>query len=204
MTRISTSLVAALLLGPACATAQDLKRNYYDSYLGIGSGQASLRSYCDDIGSVAGFNGTCDDSSTGVKVFGGYKFNRYGGVEIGYTNFGEGRADGTLFGTPVIGRWKGYGIDLSAIGTLPLGESFELFAKGGLVFWDVKSTTLSTASGEVNDRGFSGVVGAGGTWWFLPQVGLRLQYERFQKIGDGSVQVQTNIDFASVNVVGRF
>jgi hypothetical protein len=72
------------------------------------------------------------------------------------------------------------------------------------VFWDVKSTTLSTTSGEINDRGFSGVVGAGGTWWFLPQVGLRLQYERFQKVGDGSVQVETNIDFASVNVVGRF
>jgi hypothetical protein len=35
-------------------------------------------------------------------------------------------------------------------------------------------------------------------------VGLRLQYERFQKVGDGSVQVETNIDFASVNVVGRF
>lgn len=198
------AFLAALLWMPAAVFAQDLRRNYYESYLGVGAGQSNLRTYCKDIGSIPGFSGVCDNSTTGVKVFGGYKFNRWGGVELGYTNFGEGRADGTLSGTPVIGRWKGYGIDLSGIGTVPIGESFELFVKGGLLFWDVKSTNMAVASGEVNDRGFSGVVGAGGTFWFMPQAGLRLQYERFQKVGDRSVQTQTNIDFASVNLVGRF
>lgn len=198
------ALVAALLWMPAAGFGQDLKRNYYDSYLGVGAGQSNLRGYCKEVGSSIGFSGSCDDSSTGVKVFGGYKLNRWGGVELGYTNFGEGRADGTLNGTPVIGRWKGYAIDFSAVGTLPLGDYFELFVKGGLVFWDVKSTTMAVSTGEINDRGFSGVVGGGGTWWFMQQAGLRLQYERFQKVGDSSVQVQTNIDFTSLNLVGRF
>lgn len=197
-------LVATLLWMPAASYTQELKRNYYESYLGVGTGQANLRGFCKAVGAVAGFSGTCDDSNTGVKVFGGYKFNRLGGVELGYTSFGEGRADGTLSGTPVISRWKGYGIDLSAVGTLPLGDYFELFVKGGLTFWDVRSTTMTVASGEINDRGFSGLVGGGGTWWFMQQAGLRLQYERFQKVGDSSVQVQTNIDFASLNLVGRF
>lgn len=204
MNRKSLRLACALLALPAAAAAQDLKRNHYESYVGVGAGQVNLRSYCKDVGGTAGFRGTCDDSTTGVKVFGGYKFNRYGGVEIGYSNFGDGRADGTLSGVPVTARWKGYGIDLSGIGTLPLGDHFELFAKAGLVYWDVKSTTMATSSGTVTDRGFTGVAGAGGTWWFMPQIGLRLQYERFFKVGDGSVQAETAIDYASLNVAGRF
>ncbi len=198
------AILVALLCIPGTVFGQDLKRNHYESYLGVGAGQSNLRTYCKDVDSIAGFSGTCDNSNVGLKVFGGYKINRWAAAELGYTNFGEGRADGTLSGNPAVGRWQGYGIDLSAIGTLPFGQHFEMFIKGGLLYWDVKSTTTNAASREISDNGFSGVVGGGATFWFTQQAGLRLQYERFHKVGDSSVRAQTSIDFASLSLVGRF
>lgn len=205
MTR-SVQLVAAVTFAMLAegAAAQSAKIGDFEYYAGIGGGATKMRGYCDAINANVGFVGSCDETTAGFKAFAGWKLHRNFGLEAGVANFGDARADGTLNGTPVIGRWQGYGVDLSAIGFLPLGSHFELFAKGGVAFWDIKSTTFNTASGEINDRGFSGVLGAGGTWWLMPQVGLRLQYERFQHVGDDSVQVRSNVDFISLNVVGRF
>lgn len=205
MTRfVQLVVVMATALFAQTAAAQNAKIGDYEYYAGIGGGATKMRGYCDAINSIQGFVGTCDETTAGFKAFAGWKLHRNFGLEAGVANFGDARADGTLNGTPQIGRWQGYGVDLSAIGFLPLGPHFELFAKGGVAFWDIKSTLATTASGQVNDRGFSGVLGAGGTWWLMPQVGLRLQYERFQHVGDQSVQVRTNVDFISLNVVGRF
>lgn len=205
MTRTIQLVIATVLaLCSVAAQAQATTTGDYQYYGGIGGGATKMKGYCEDINSIPTFTGTCDESTMGFKAFGGYKLNRYFGLELGYSNFGEARADGSLSGTPVIGRWKGYGFDLSAIGFLPLGSQFELFAKGGVAYWDITSTTLATASGNINDRGLSAVAGAGVIWWLFPQVGLRAQYERFQKVGDSSVQVQTNVDFVSLNIVGRF
>lgn len=205
MTRtVQLVITAVLALCSAAVAAQGTRTGDFEYYAGIGSGSTKMRGYCEDINAVPTFVGSCDETTVGFKAFGGYKLHRNLGLELGYSNFGEARADGSLSGTPVIGRWKGYGIDLSAVGFLPLGSHFELFAKGGVAFWDITSTTLTTASGTINDRGFSGVAGAGFIWWLFPQVGLRAQYERFQKVGDSNVQVQSNVDFISLNLMGRF
>lgn len=196
--------VIAAALFAQMAAGQNTLSGDYAYYAGIGGGATKMRGYCDAVDATAGFVGTCDETTAGFKALAGWKLQRHFGLEAGVANFGDARADGTLNGTPVIGRWQGYGVDLSAIGFLPLGTQFELFAKGGVAFWDIKSTLATVATGQVNDRGFSGVWGAGGTWWVMPQVGLRLQYERFHRVGDDSVQVRTNVDFISLNVVGRF
>jgi OmpA-OmpF porin, OOP family len=205
MTR-TVQLVIATVLALCSVAAQAQAMNPGDSqfYVGIGGGATKMNGYCEAVNATAGFAGTCDESTTGFKAFGDYKLNRYFGLEAGFSNFGEASAAGTIGSTPVVSRWRGYGIDLSAIGFLPLGEHFELFAKGGVAFWDIKATLPTSTSREANDSGLSGVAGAGAIWWLFPQVGLRVQYERFQKVGDDSVQVQTNVDYVSVNVVGRF
>lgn len=205
MTRtIQLVITAVLALCSVAAQAQAMKPGDSQFYVGMGVGAIKMGGYCDAINAKPGFAGTCDETTTGFKAFADYKLNRYFGLEAGYSNFGEASAGGTLSGTPFVSRWKGYGIDLSAIGFLPLGEHFELFVKGGVAFWDIKTTLTTTTTAAANDSGLSGVAGAGAIWWLFPQAGLRVQYERFQKVGDDSVQVQTNVDYISINVVGRF
>lgn len=206
MTTNLWSAAAAAVLGLAAqiATGQDTDASAPRFYGGIGFGEARFKDYCDDVNGTPGFLGTCSQSDQGVKVYAGYKLNPYVGLQLGYTTFGEPQADGTLGGTPVVGRWDAYGVDLSAAFFLPLGSSVEVFAKGGAVGWEVKSTSLATASGEITQRGFSWTAGAGVNWWLIPQAGLSLQYDRFQDIGDSGVQPQLDIDLFSINVVGRF
>jgi OmpA-OmpF porin, OOP family len=205
MTRTAQLVFAAVLAASsAAAAAQGAKPGDYEYYAGIGGGETKMAGYCDAVNSTAGYVGTCDETTSGFKAYGGYKLNRFFGLELGFSNFGQARADGTLNGTPVFGSWKGYAADLSAIGFLPLGDHFELFAKGGVAFWDITSTLATSASGNVNDRGLSGVLGAGATVWLLPQAGLRVQYDWYDNVGDGSMQVQTDVSFLSLSVVGRF
>ncbi|MCW5624637.1 MAG: hypothetical protein KIT73_07990, partial [Burkholderiales bacterium] len=91
------------------------------TYFGFGIGHSKHKKYCDAIQSIPSFIGSCDDSGEAVKVFGGYKFKSWVGMELGYTNLGRSSADGLFNGTPVIGRWKGSGVDLSAGLYWPLG-----------------------------------------------------------------------------------
>jgi len=204
MKRTVRSVLATMLaLVCAAASAQTTKAGDSPYYVGIGGGSIKMKGYCKAVNATPGFVGTCDESTVGFKALAGYQLHRNFGLELGFSNFGEARADGTVFGVDRIGRWRGYGVDLSAVGFLPLGDHFELFTKGGVAFWDVSATLATTASQDIDDRGFSGVAGAGVIWRMLPQIGLRAQYERFQKVGDGNVQVQTNIDYVSLSVVGR-
>lgn len=203
MTRIHAFLALVLLLLTAGADAQT--GSYYENYYGVGGGFGKVRHYCDGLHPAQGFNGVCDDSNSGFRAFGGYKFNPYVGVELGYTNFARGRADGTLNSQNVYGLWKGYGINLSAAAYLPLGRSFELVAKAGLVGWNVQSPNRLLANRTViDDRGFSLAAGVGATWFFIPQVGLRLEFERFQNVGDPETVGRFNVDHLSLSLVGQF
>jgi hypothetical protein len=61
------------------------------------------------------------------------------------------------------------------VGTLPLGP-VELFAKGGIIFYDVK---LSTVSGDLIDStGHDPVYGVGIGLTVFERIALRAEYER--------------------------
>ncbi|MCZ7599083.1 MAG: hypothetical protein M5U09_17195 [Gammaproteobacteria bacterium] len=61
-------------------------------YIGPAIGQSKHHDAEDICTSVAGLPGVsceADDTDTAGALFGGYEFNRYFGVEIGYHDFGE-------------------------------------------------------------------------------------------------------------------
>ncbi|MFO1318903.1 MAG: outer membrane beta-barrel protein [Burkholderiales bacterium] len=201
MIRIHACLAAFLYLLVSGVQAET--QHYFENYYGAGGGLGKVRKYCEPANRPAGFSGVCDDSNSGFRVFGGYKFNPYLGIELGYTNFARGRRDGTP--ASATGLWKGYGVGLSAAAFLPLGDQVELMAKAGIVGWNIQSPNgqLSSSS-TIDDRGFSLTAGIGATWFFIPQVGLRLEFERFQNVGDQATVGRFNVDHLSLNVVGRF
>jgi OOP family OmpA-OmpF porin len=115
-------------------------------YVGAGIGQSSY-----DINCTPGL--ACDDSDTGFKVFTGGKFSRYLGVEGAYVNLGKANANG--------GGSKAQGIELSLVGTLPIGDMFSVDAKvGGIYGWTDSSTTVPGV-GSGDRHGLNGSYGAG-------------------------------------------
>ena len=95
---------------------------------------------------------------TGFKAFGGYKFDMSVvdlSVELGYVNFGEAEintADGdVIFAPTAINLWGVTGFELGRV---------DLFAKLGVVAWDLETTTVAgSVSDDGTDFGFG--LGAG-------------------------------------------
>jgi opacity protein-like surface antigen len=107
-----------------------------------------------------------DANDFGFKVFGGYNFIEYLGVEVEYIDGGSPSDHGISIDM--------YGFNFSAVGIWPVTEQFDLFAKAGFISWDAKAHGLGNADGE----DFSWGVGAG--WDFTDQFGIRGEYQGFE------------------------
>lgn len=89
--------------------------------------------------SPPGFSGTLDssDSATAWFLDFGYRFNDYFALEGGYTDFGS--ANSTFTTTSPNASYavdtKVRGEALNALGILPVGDKFALFAKAGLLHY---------------------------------------------------------------------
>ena len=170
-----TFLAIALLLAPAAWAGTGL--------VGLSAGQTSLD---DDL------SGVDYGSDTGWKLFGGYDFIKYFGVEGGYTDMGT--MSSSYAGIDVNADISGFG--LYARGMVPIGSNFEFFGKLGYVMWDADMTVegmgmQASASDSGNDLAF----GAGAAWHFNERYGVRLEYEVFD-IEDTSSAAFTSVGFS--------
>jgi OmpA-OmpF porin, OOP family len=68
------------------------------------------------------------------------------------------------------------GFNLSAMGILPVGEKFNVFAKLGMIFWD--ADLGGAGRGSESGEDFSWGVGAG--YDFTDQFGARVEYQGFE------------------------
>jgi OmpA-OmpF porin, OOP family len=112
-------------------------------YLGGALGQAAFKEWCTTGGVPnASFN-SCKDSDTAWKLLGGYRFNRYFAIEASYIEWGEVTASVNLPPAVVEVAASQHSYGLAAVGTLPVGERFELFGKAGLLQNEQETKRLS-------------------------------------------------------------
>lgn len=171
-------LVSCCIGGPAFAQG---------GYIGAGVGLTTM-DICDDLGGLGFTN--CDDEDTGIKIFGGYKFNPNFGVEASWVDLGEVSVAGPGGSASV--AVDGFG--LAAVGMIPLNERFGVFGKVGLYMWDVSGGGLATG---ISDDGSDIMFGAGVNWNLTDRFGLRAEWERFDIDGD-------DVDFLSIGAQLNF
>lgn len=146
----STTLGILFAAGPAAGQMTPGGAGAPNAYLGAGAGVANFEDDVEfrDLGDV-----DLDDDSTAYKLFGGYRATPNFGVEGGYRNFGEGDAGPFTVETD--------GLDVAGVGFLPLGP-VDLFAKGGVIFWDTNAGGgLPDADGEDLMYGVGGQLNVG-------------------------------------------
>jgi OOP family OmpA-OmpF porin len=134
---LSIALTAALALLAIPAIAAD---NGF--YLGASVGQTQLE--IDELGEdiqSADFSG--DDMA--YKVFAGFRFLTFLGVEGSYRDFGAPEDEVAALDGTVTADLTGY--DVEAVGYLPLGIA-DIFAKAGMVSWDAE---LSLDAGGISE-----------------------------------------------------
>ena len=135
-----------------------------------------------------------EEDDTAFKVFGGYKFDMSVvdlGIELGYVDFGEAEintAAGELVFDPT-------GIKLWGVAGFELG-SVDLFAKLGVIAWDVETTTFA---GRFSDDGTDFGLGLG-AGFDIGKVQIRGEYELYDS-SDANVSM---LSMLSLGVIYPF
>jgi OOP family OmpA-OmpF porin len=145
-----------------------------------------------------------DNSDRGYKLFGGYQLNKYLALEGGYFDLGQfDFVTSTSAPSTLSGNIQVRGVNLDAVGTLPITDKFSAFGRLGVTHAHTKGSFAgagAVASTRASDNNLK--VGLGVQYAFTDALSLRAEIERY-RIND-SVGHKGDIDMASVGLVYRF
>ncbi|MEE8184328.1 MAG: outer membrane beta-barrel protein [Acidobacteriota bacterium] len=159
---------------------------YAGVFIGGSVGQTNLEET--DLG--IGF----DADDIGFKLFGGKRILKFFSLEGGYIDFGE--PDDVLFTDAL--EVELFGFDIFAVGTIPLGTSWELFGKLGFIYWEEDKTLTTGPVPTSESDGFDAAFGIGLAYKVSEHLLVRGEYEVFDIDG------KDDVTFTSVGIEFRF
>jgi len=206
----AAGLGCVLLASAAPALAQD------DNYLYGGGSIGRSRARLGEARITASLLGegltttsfTADKKDTAYKLFGGYQFNRYFGLEAGYFNLGKFGFEATTTPAGTLNgdiRLSGFNLDL--VGTLPLTQRLSAIGRVGVQ--NAKARDRFSGSGAVtvldpnpSKRSTQAKVGAGLQYELTRSLLLRGEVERY-RVND-AVGNKADVNMLSVGLVIPF
>lgn len=212
--------IAAALLSVAVAPAFAAPTADSGYYLGVSAGSARAKSDvsaaqfdADLAGNGITSQSTLDETDTGFKLFAGYQYNKNLAVEFGYVDLGKPIELNSVVTAPAAGTVKATiknnGWNLDVVGIAPIDDAFSVFGKIGLY---VSKTTLdvsgsgggAAAAYSASKTETSPKFGLGANYAFTKNVGARIEWERYNKLGDNNTTGEGDVDLWSFGVVFKF
>lgn len=195
-TRIIPALAAIgfLTSGAALAQQPDYRapwRGDFWGYMGASAGESKFRSECSRT--ITQFE--CDRKDTGFKIYAGGKMSEVLGLEVGYADFGTIRVLG--------GETEAWAVPITLTAGIPVGERFNVFAKGGGLFGrtDVSVDIDDSISERGNKNGWGWTYGAGASFSVTPNVQIRADWDRYKLDFVGG---RRDLDMLTAGVQFRF
>lgn len=182
MMNVKQTAALAALISIAMASAAHAQSQEEVSGFYAGGGFGQFNASIDDIDDVDDTADNWDEDDTAYKIFGGYRVNRFLAFELDYINLGE----------PSGAVVPGFNLDASVdgfapyvVGTLPLGQYFEVYARAGYYFYDATVGVESELDDRVefDEESEDFVYGAGVGANLGEKLNLRLEYEKFDLEG---------------------
>ena len=218
-----SSIAAALLMGSLAGHANAAERGFYVTAT-AGTGDENPNSAGINFGNSLGIvhiqphQVEVDDGSFAWGVGLGYRINAYLAGEVEYVDFGttDIHEHYTLpapipVPTPVeVERSyssKVTGPVLSLLGTLPVGQNFELFLRGGALFAAREYKVGGQISFSGQNQTFASTVwlaGAGASWSFAKRWGIRAEYQQSGSLDETPVTGETKVKRLSLSALYRF
>ncbi|TXT38463.1 MAG: OmpA-OmpF porin OOP family [Comamonadaceae bacterium] len=144
----------------------------------------------------------------GFKLYGGYQFNKNFAVEGGYFDLGQFgfNTSTTPLGT-LSGNIRLKGVNLDAVGILPITDKFSAFGRLGVTRTQANDAFVGTGAVNVlnpnpSSRNTNLKVGLGLQYALTPALMLRGEIERYRI--DDAVGNKGDVDLVSVGLVYRF
>ncbi len=206
------NLLLLISLG-AFGSTSTLAQNADHFYGGLGVGEATSKIdynlMTSNLTGVAPSNVSSNQQDASYKIFGGYQFNPYYGIEVGYFNFGAFNfASNSINPARTLnGNVKIEGANLTIVGTLPITDRFSLQGRGGLI--DARTTdrfsytgpgALSNSNPRATQNNYS--AGFGFSYKISQSITARAELERF-RINDG-LGNNANVNLAAISLVFPF
>ena len=178
----ATRVFAAAVLAVA-GLVRGVSASAQGFYLGASAGNSNID---DDITTGLITSGTVDGKSSGYKLFGGYQFNDYFGLDLAYVDLGKAALQRILLRDPSCRRHGGSLGSQHGRGRHPAGESEICRVRQGWVCsrgkprrktlpWVCRSRMLRTGTD------FS--AGLGMSFHFTRNLSARVEWERFGLTG---------------------
>lgn len=183
--------LAILMVASAGAALAQGIRPDAGFYLGGALGQSKLKEWCDTGGSTTATLASCEDADTSWKLLGGYRFNRYVAAEASYIDWGEVTATVRVGPQSVGVKASQHSYGLAAVGTLPVGERFEVFGKAGFVQTEQETTSTRTVNRDETEFHY----GLGMKYALTKNWALRGEWEKTEKL---------KVELLSIGVEYRF
>lgn len=157
--------------------------------IGVSGGESKFRTDCARVDVFK-----CDHRDSAWKVYAGGNINRIFGLEAGYTDFGKVAASG--------GETKAWAGNVSLVAGMPIGDRFDIFAKGGGIYsrTDV-SADPSTLFNRGHKSGWGTTWGAGAAFSLTRNWQIRADWDRYHMDFVGGSR---DVDLASAGVQYRF
>ncbi|MEH6455425.1 MAG: outer membrane beta-barrel protein [Cocleimonas sp.] len=146
-------------------------------YLGGAIGQSEASTFCNGASS-------CEDSDSAWKIFGGYQIIDKVSVEGAYLNLGDIRRDGQ---SSDVSAFAAYGV-----GTLPVTEKFDAFAKIGGAYWRSENS-------DGNKNGFGLAYGIGAKMAMNETTKIRAEWEKITDVETSNNQ-DSDVNMLSIGV----
>ncbi len=149
-----------------------------------------------------------DTTDRGYKLYGGYQVNRYFALEGGYFNLGEFSFTST---TQPAGTFnsniKLRGLNVDAVGFLPITEKFSAFGRLGVNYAESKDSFRGTGfvnplKSRTTERETNPKIGVGLQYAFTEALAVRLEVERYRINDIGSHK--GDVGLISAGLVYRF
>jgi len=174
-------------------------------YGGAEATATTLSGACTNATDNPSFSGSCDDKSTGGKVFAGLQLLPLTALELGYIDFGKAKASGTLSGASTSPDLSANATYLAFLLRATFFERLTAYGKVGLDYWTASGSLGSASLGTSQSaNGTSYMYGVGASFKIVGPLGVIVEAERYQNVGDQSKTGQANINAFSLGLVLRF
>lgn len=203
---IFLSIFAASAAAPALAGDVYVAASVGQSSIDVNQGRLDglLRS----AGAVA-VSSSVNKTDTAYKIQMGYQFNPNIAIEGGYIDLGNTKYSASFTGGNASANSKAAGLNIAALGILPINESFSVFGKLGMINAKVETTVSANgpggaASASASSTNWKPNYGFGATYNVNKQFGIRAEYEQFSKLGDANKTGEADVNLLSVGLSYKF
>jgi hypothetical protein len=135
---------------------------------------------------------TVEESDLAWKLYTGHQFSNWLAVETGWVDFGAARASALHAGGDSVSmKIATSGFEFSALATASIGDSWQVFARGGALAWrssqkiNVGDSLAAEDFSGPDKSGFAAALGLGVHWDLGERNSLRVEWQKYLDVAGG-------------------